>query len=138
MTDNATNSKMRFFWFTGYDFYGICGKRNPPVGGLLPSRGFGFRELQDFRYKSPNRGAEPRTVAIFGSASILLFLYFAATNGDSHLEERSRAIGKLVNLHDGRPSDFSIYFAVATWRRTGSDYIASRCEGIRRIPPNST
>ena len=49
------------------------------------------------------------------------------------MEERNDAIRRLANLHEGRPSAFSVDFAAGTWNRMVLDYDGSWCEWIRRL-----
>ena len=59
---------------------------------------------------------------MFGRSAKLQSMYFAATHGDVHLKQRNSTIRRLVNLHEGRPTAFSVDFVADTWNHMVADY----------------
>ena len=83
--------------------------------------------------KTAKRSAEPHIISTFERSAKLQSRYFAAINGDTHLEERNNTIHRLVNLHEDHPAALSVDFAVDTWGRMVEDYNESSCEGDLRL-----
>ena len=65
--------------------------------------------------KTAKRGAEAHTIFMSERDGELQSTYFASTHGDAHLAERNATIQRLVNLHEGPPTAFSVDFMVDTW-----------------------
>ena len=59
---------------------------------------------------------------MFWRSAKLQSIYFAAIHGDVHLEERNSTTHRRVDLHEDRPTAFSVDFAVDTWNRMVFDY----------------